>query len=79
MLWMFQRAFFAIPSGRMRRWWPSLRDLSGREWIALSPLVVLVMALGVYPAPVLDLIAGSVARIADAAAGSPGLTLLLLP
>ena len=25
MLWMFQRVFFAVPSGWMRRWWPSLR------------------------------------------------------
>ena len=24
MLWMFQRVFFTVPSGWMRRWWPSL-------------------------------------------------------
>src|SRR5262245_59293831 len=35
MLWMFQRVFFTIPSGWMRRWWPSLKDMNGLEWAAL--------------------------------------------
>jgi NADH:ubiquinone oxidoreductase subunit 4 (subunit M) len=70
MLWMFQRVFFTVPSDWMRRWWPSLRDMSRNEWIALSPLVVLVVALGVYPVPVLDLLAAPVERIIDAVNGS---------
>jgi NADH-quinone oxidoreductase subunit M len=73
MLWMFQRAFFAVPSDWMRRWWPSLKDMSRTEWIALAPLVVLVVALGVYPGPVLDIIAAPVDRIIDAVNGA-GLT-----
>ena len=44
MLWMFQRAFFTVPSDWMRRFWPSLRDMSRGEWVALSPLIVLVVA-----------------------------------
>jgi NADH-quinone oxidoreductase subunit M len=70
MLWMFQRVFFTVPSDWMRRWWPNLRDMSRNEWIALSPLVVLVVALGVYPVPVLDLLAAPVERIIDAVNGS---------
>jgi NADH-quinone oxidoreductase subunit M len=73
MLWMFQRVFFTVPSDWMRRWWPNLRDMNRNEWIALAPLVVLVVALGVYPMPVLDLFADPVARIVEAVEGG-GLT-----
>ncbi|HEY8169459.1 MAG TPA: hypothetical protein VIH24_00005, partial [Candidatus Limnocylindria bacterium] len=73
MLWMFQRVFFTVPSDWMRRWWPSLRDMSRGEWLALTPLVILVVALGVYPIPVLDMIAVPVDRIIEAVNGA-GLT-----
>jgi NADH-quinone oxidoreductase subunit M len=73
MLWMFQRVFFTVPSDWMRRWWPSLRDMSRNEWLALAPLVFLVVALGVYPGPVLELIAAPVDRIIEAVSGA-GLT-----
>ena len=53
----------------MRRWWPSLRDMSRGEWLALAPLVVLVVVLGVYPGPVLDMIAVPVDRIIEAVNG----------
>src|ERR687896_2024353 len=43
MLWMFQRAFFTVPSDWMRRFWPSLRDMSRGEWISLAPLIFLVV------------------------------------
>ena len=69
MLWMFQRVFFTVPSDWMRRWWPGLRDMSRNEWIALAPLVVLVVALGVYPGPVLEFLAAPVERIIDAVNG----------
>jgi NADH-quinone oxidoreductase subunit M len=70
MLWMFQRVFFTVPSDWMRRWWPSLRDMSRNEWIALAPLIVLVVGLGVYPGPVLELLAAPVERIIDAVNGA---------
>ena len=73
MLWMFQRVFFTVPSDWMRRWWPNLRDMSRNEWIAIAPLVVLVVALGVYPGPVLELLAAPVERIIEAVNGA-GLT-----
>ena len=65
MLWMFQRVFFAVPSGWLRRSWAALRDINRNEWIALAPLIVLVVALGVYPGPVLDVIAAPVDRIIE--------------
>jgi NADH-quinone oxidoreductase subunit M len=73
MLWMYQRVFFTVPSDWMRRWWPDLKDMSRNEWIALSPLVVLVVALGVYPGPVLELLEAPVDRIIEAVSGA-GLT-----
>ena len=73
MLWMFQRVFFTVPSDWMRRWWPSLRDMNRTEWIALAPLAVLAVVLGVYPGPVLDMISVPVDRIVEAVNGA-GLT-----
>ena len=40
--------------------------MSRNEWIALAPLIVLVVGLGVYPGPVLELIAAPVERIIEA-------------
>ena len=63
MLWMYQRVFFTVPSDWMRRWWSRLRDMNRNEWIALSPLVVLVVVLGVYPGPILELFEAPIDRI----------------
>ena len=79
MLWMFQRVFFTVPSDWIRRFWPTLTDMTRNEWLALSPLILLVVALGVFPGPVLDAIAAPVQRILDAVNASPGLTSLSLP
>jgi NADH-quinone oxidoreductase subunit M len=73
MLWMFQRVFFAVPSDWMRRWWPALTDLSRTEWLSLAPLIVLVVALGVYPGPVLDATAAPAQRIIEIVNASSGL------
>jgi hypothetical protein len=48
-------------------------------WRALAPRIVLVVALGVWPAPVLDMIAAPVDRIVEAADGAQGLTSLSWP
>jgi len=73
MLWMFQRVFFTVPSDWMKRSWPSLRDMNRNEWLSLAPLIVLVVGLGVYPGPVLEIIAAPVDRIIEAVNGA-GLT-----
>ena len=74
MLWMFQRVFFTVPSGWLRRSWDGLRDMNRNEWLSLSPLIVLVVALGVFPGPVLEMIAEPVNRIIEAVDGAGGLT-----
>jgi NADH-quinone oxidoreductase subunit M len=75
MLWMFQRAFFAVPSDWMRRAWGGLHDLTRLEWLSLAPLVVLVVLLGVYPFPVLEATAEPAARILEALESASGITL----
>jgi len=49
---MYQRVFHGPPSERASGW----RDLSLRESLAVAPLFVLIIFLGIYPKPVLDVI-----------------------
>ena len=42
-----------------------IRDLDRREIIVLAPLVVLTILFGVYPKPVLDMSAASVAALLE--------------
>jgi len=79
MLWMFQRAFFAVPSDWMRRAWGSLHDMTRIEWLSLAPLVILVFALGIFPIPVLQATAEPVQRILESVQGSAGLTSFAWP
>jgi len=57
MLWLFQRVFM----GTMKEKWESvLTDITMREGFALGLLAVVVLALGVYPAPMIDMMKTSV-------------------
>ena len=51
LLWLYQRMFFGEVTNPANE---SLKDLSGREWGYLLPLVVLSIFIGVYPKPVMD-------------------------
>jgi NADH-quinone oxidoreductase subunit M len=44
MLWLYQRTFL----GKTTSETVTLRDLGGREWIAIAPLVVMMVWLGTY-------------------------------
>ena len=56
LLWMMQRVFF----GPLNEKYKGYADLNGRELFTLVPLVVVVIALGVYPKPLIDLTKNSV-------------------
>ena len=61
-LWLYRKVIF----GRLEK--PSLaaiRDLGPREVAILAPLVALTILFGVYPKPVLDMSAASVAALID--------------
>ena len=61
-LWLYRKVIF----GKLTK--PSLfniKDVGWREMIILAPLVILTIVLGVYPKPVLDMSAVSVAQLID--------------
>ena len=53
MLWLLQRAF--LGTLKTRDWETHLPDLTRREWTMLIPLTVIVIFLGVWPSPVLNM------------------------
>ena len=57
MLWLLQRVF--LGTLKTREWENHLPDLTRREWAMLVPLTLIVIALGVWPAPVLGMMNGS--------------------
>lgn len=59
LLWMFMRIFL----GPLNEEYKGLTDMSWRERFALIPLCVLVVVLGVYPMPVLDLMGATLAKL----------------
>jgi NADH-quinone oxidoreductase subunit M len=53
MLWLYQRMFFGNIENPKNR---DLRDLNGREWAYMLPLVILSLWIGVYPKPFIEYI-----------------------
>ena len=51
-LWMYQR----VAGGPVRDQVAGMKDLKPRELRAVAPLIVLIIGVGVYPKPVLDII-----------------------
>lgn len=61
MLWTLQRLFLGTLPDR----WKSLPDINGRELFMLVPLAIIVIVLGIYPSPVLNLLNSSVNHLVD--------------
>ncbi len=57
-LWMYQRTM----TGPVREEVASMPDLKGRELWAVAPLIALIIVLGVYPKPVIDIINPAVTK-----------------
>jgi NADH-quinone oxidoreductase subunit M len=60
MLWVLQRVFLGTLPDR----WQGLTDMNGRETLMLASLAVIVIVLGIYPAPVLNLMSASLNQLA---------------
>ncbi len=54
-LWMMQRVFL----GKVNEKYVGIAEINGREIFTLVPLAVIVVILGVYPRPILDLMSQS--------------------
>ncbi len=61
-LLLVQRTMHGPPDGAAVRDRAGFRDLVGREAFAVAPLLALILFLGVYPKPVLDVINPAVTR-----------------
>jgi NADH-quinone oxidoreductase subunit M len=55
-LWMIQRTMQGTPNPALREVSGLRKDMSGREALVVAPLIVLLLVLGFYPKPVLDVI-----------------------
>jgi len=58
-LWLYQRTM----TGPLKDGCEKMSDLRGREVLAIAPMLVIIVALGVYPKPVLDVINPAVDRV----------------
>ena len=65
MLWTLQRIYL----GKANEKYVDLPDINGREIFTLVPLGIIVIVLGVYPRPVLDLINVSLVHLNQVVAG----------
>jgi NADH-quinone oxidoreductase subunit M len=61
LLWGYQRVFHGEPDEENA----SMPDMRTGELLAIAPLVVLIVLLGVYPKPVLDRMAPAVDRLIE--------------
>ena len=69
-LWSYQRIFL----GKLNEKYVDLPEISGRELFTLVPLAVLVILLGVYPSPLIDIMKTTMAHIIELVQVSPLLT-----
>jgi NADH-quinone oxidoreductase subunit M len=60
-LWALQRVFL----GPLNPKYTSLEEINAREIFCLAPLGILVMIVGVWPMPVINLMNASLVRLVD--------------
>jgi len=63
MLWMYQRVFFGEVTNPHLEEHVKGRDMNGREWGYMLPLVLAALWIGLYPKPVMDRMDRSVAFV----------------
>ena len=66
-LWLYKRIFFGeVANSHVAE----LKDINGREWLVLGVFAIGVLALGIYPKPLTDLMEPSIAKLAMQIASS---------
>ena len=58
-LWSFQRIFL----GKLNEKYADMPEINGRELFTLVPLAILVIFLGIYPTPVLNVMKATMANL----------------
>jgi NADH-quinone oxidoreductase subunit M len=61
MLWVIQRVYL----GSLPEKWKNLTDINGRELAMLVPLAAIVIFLGIYPAPLINLMTSSLNELSS--------------
>jgi NADH-quinone oxidoreductase subunit M len=61
-LWLYRKVIFGVLEKPALM---GLRDIGAREILILAPLVALTILFGIYPKPVLDMSAASVAQLLE--------------
>jgi NADH-quinone oxidoreductase subunit M len=61
MLWTLQRVFLGTLPDR----WKNLPDINGRELFTLVPLAIIVIFLGIYPSPAINLMTSSINNLVN--------------
>ena len=59
LLWMLQRVIFGTYNNKLG----DLKRITWIEFVTLAPLVILIVLVGVYPTPLINMINNSVALI----------------
>lgn len=72
MLWTLQRIFL----GTLPERWNGLPDINARELVSLVPLAAIVIFLGIYPAPMINLLTSSVNTLVDLVAKTGGMAMI---
>ncbi|TVR15278.1 MAG: NADH-quinone oxidoreductase subunit M [Balneolaceae bacterium] len=60
-LWTVQRVFLGKTPEKLE----TLKDLTLREYLAFTPLIILIVLLGIYPAPAIELMNASLAHLVE--------------
>ncbi len=64
LLWMYQRTAFGLPRSEFED--AHIHDVHLPEWISWTPLLVLIVVLGIFPGLLFGVTDDAVAGVADA-------------
>jgi len=70
LLWMFQRTSFGLPKAEFEN--AHIHDVHGPEWIAWTPLLVLILVFGVFPGLLFQVTDGAVQNVSSVFAEATG-------
>jgi NADH-quinone oxidoreductase subunit M len=70
LLWMFQRTAFGLPKAEFEH--AHIHDVHGPEWIAWTPLLVLILVFGIFPGLLFQVTDGAVQTVSSAFAEAQG-------
>ncbi len=71
LLWLYQRTAFGTVSEEFEND-ENITDVQPSEWLAWSPLLVLILVLGVYPNLIFKITDGSIVNVAQSIAAATG-------